>query len=163
MIPPGSDGRLPSYLTGERTPIQIHSPVRHCRFDKPPRAAHLTRRWKVSLVCATAWSSSARLTGADRPGASLAGALEQHLAPDPGGYRTPSGNRNTTEGAARRRPAGRCWRGLAGCHAGCRAVIHTVDTTHPVHSAVERYAAAYPLYRSLYPTLRPVFNAVAAS
>ena len=70
---------------------------------------------------------------------------------------------NTTEGAAFGAAL------LAGVGAGiwpdvptsCKSVIRPVETTQPNPVAVKRYAEAYPIYQSLYPALRPVFNAVA--
>jgi xylulokinase len=46
---------------------------------------------------------------------------------------------------------------------GCLATIRTLDSTSPQHPATEHYEELYPLYKSLYPALKPVFNAVATS
>ena len=71
---------------------------------------------------------------------------------------------NTTEGAAFGAAL------LAGVGAGvwptvqdsCQATIRTQDATRPQSKSVERYAALYPLYQSLYPALKPFFDADAA-
>jgi xylulokinase len=43
---------------------------------------------------------------------------------------------------------------------GCESVIQTTDSTTP-GPASATYEEMYPLYRGLYPALRPSFNAVA--
>jgi xylulokinase len=58
---------------------------------------------------------------------------------------------------------------LAGVGAGtwqtvqqaCDATVTTFNATQPNPTAVKAYQALYPLYRSLYPTLRGTFNAIA--
>jgi xylulokinase len=71
---------------------------------------------------------------------------------------------NTAEGAAFGAAL------LAGVGAGiwatvqesCQATIRTADSTRPQSPAVERYEDLYPLYQSLYPALKPFFDADAA-
>jgi xylulokinase len=43
----------------------------------------------------------------------------------------------------------------------CQATIHVVDRTEPRSAAVVAYNQLYPLYRQLYPALKPTFDAVA--
>jgi xylulokinase len=70
---------------------------------------------------------------------------------------------NTTEGAAFGAAL------LAGVGAGhwksvqesCQTAIHTVESTRPQPAAVRKYAELYPLYKGLYPALKPTFDAVA--
>ena len=70
---------------------------------------------------------------------------------------------NTTEGAAFGAAL------LAGVGKGhwrsvqesCAAAIRTVESTQPQPATVDRYAELYPLYRGLYPALKPTFDAVA--
>ena len=70
---------------------------------------------------------------------------------------------NTTEGAAFGAAL------LAGVGAGhwksvqesCQIAIHTVESTQPHFAAVRMYAELYPLYKALYPALKPTFDAVA--
>ncbi len=70
---------------------------------------------------------------------------------------------NTTEGAAFGAAL------LAGVGAGhwttvqesCQAAIRTVESTQPQPAAVRKYAELYPLYKGLYPALKPTFDAVA--
>jgi xylulokinase len=70
---------------------------------------------------------------------------------------------NTTEGAAFGAAL------LAGVGAGhwksvldsCQTAIQTVDSTQPQPAVVRRYAELYPLYKGLYPALKPTFDAVA--
>jgi xylulokinase len=169
-VPPGSDGLffLP-YLTGERTPHP--DPLARSAFvglTSRHERAHLTRavlegvafglRDSLELIrqAGLGQIDQVRLAGGGAQSRIwrqiLADVMDAELV-----------TVNTTEGAAFGAAL------LAGVGAGfwpnvsasCRAVIRTIETTHPVQSAVERYAAAYPLYRSLYPALRPVFNAVA--
>jgi xylulokinase len=70
---------------------------------------------------------------------------------------------NTTEGGAYGAAL------LAGVGSGawdsvkeaCAATIHIVDRTEPQNEAVAKYDKLYPLYRQLYPALKPTFDAVA--
>jgi sugar (pentulose or hexulose) kinase len=43
----------------------------------------------------------------------------------------------------------------------CQATVHITATTEPQPSGMEAYAAAYPVYRSLYPLLKDSFAAAA--
>jgi xylulokinase len=70
---------------------------------------------------------------------------------------------NTTEGAAFGAAL------LAGVGAGvwssvpqaCRATIRVVSQTEPQIDQMHTYDELYPLYRELYPALKPTFRAVA--
>jgi xylulokinase len=67
---------------------------------------------------------------------------------------------NTTEGAAYGAAL------LAGVGAGswpdvasaCKAAVKITGSTHPDPAQVEAYRKAYPLYRELYPALKPSFD-----
>jgi xylulokinase len=69
---------------------------------------------------------------------------------------------NTTEGAAYGAAL------LAGVGAGawsdvpaaCQAAIHITGSTRPDPAQVEAYRQAYPLYRELYPALKPSFDKI---
>jgi xylulokinase len=69
---------------------------------------------------------------------------------------------NTTEGAAYGAAL------LAGAGAGawsdvpaaCQAAIHITGSTRPDPAHVEAYRQAYPLYRELYPALKPSFDKI---
>jgi xylulokinase len=43
----------------------------------------------------------------------------------------------------------------------CRATINVVSATSPQPAQVKVYNDLYPLYRGLYPALKPTFDAVA--
>ena len=43
----------------------------------------------------------------------------------------------------------------------CNATIQIVDRIGPQHNAVNAYDDLYPLYKQLYPALKPTFDAVA--
>ena len=168
-LPPGSEGLffLP-YLTGERTPHPdplargafVGLTVRH-------RRAHLTRAvlegvafglrdgFRLILEAGLGEIEQVRVSG----GGAKSQIWRQILA-DVLGYELVTVN--TTEGAAYGAAI------LAGVGVGawesvpaaCAATVKVVDATEPQPAQVERYAELYPLYRQLYPALKPTFEAV---
>jgi xylulokinase len=168
-LPPGSDGLffLP-YLTGERTPHPdplargafVGLTVRHSQ-------AHLTRAvlegvafglrdgFELMKEAGLAQVTQVRVTG----GGAKSAVWRQILA-DVLGVELVTVN--TAEGAAYGAAV------LAATGAGafadvpsaCAEIIKVTGRTAP-GPAVAAYAKMYPLYRELYPALRPNFNAVA--
>jgi len=43
----------------------------------------------------------------------------------------------------------------------CQATIRITSQITPNVDAVDRYASAYPIYRELYPSLKPIFDKIA--
>ncbi len=168
-LPAGAEGLffLP-YLTGERTPYPdplargafVGLTVRH-------RRAHLTRAvlegvafglrdgFRLILEAGLGEIEQVRVSG----GGAKSQIWRQILA-DVLGYELVTVN--TTEGAAYGAAI------LAGVGVGawesvpaaCAATVKVVDATEPQPAQVERYAELYPLYRQLYPALKPTFEAV---
>lgn len=168
-VAPGSDGLLfLPYLTGERTPHPdplargafVGLTVRHGQ-------AHLTRavlegvafglRDSMELIKNSGLSAirQVRVSGGGARSALwrqiLADVMDAELV-----------TVNTTEGAAFGAAllAGVGLGAWPDVPAACRAVIHTTASTQPQPIAVESYAKLYPLYRDLYPALKPTFTAV---
>jgi xylulokinase len=46
--------------------------------------------------------------------------------------------------------------------AACRAAVHEVSAKEPEPTSAAFYAHRYPIYRALYPALKPVFASIAA-
>jgi xylulokinase len=169
-IPPGSDGLffLP-YLTGERTPHPdplargafIGLTVRH-------GFAHLTRAvlegvsfglrdgFELMKGAGLKDISQVRVTG----GGARSPLWRQILADV---LQAEMVTVNTTEGAA----YGAALLAAAGSgafpsvEAACDATIQVTGTTSPGKNQ-QFYDEIYPLYRELYPALRPTFNAIAS-
>jgi xylulokinase len=168
-VPPGSEGLLfLPYLTGERTPHPdplargafVGLTVRHSQ-------AHLTRAvlegvafglrdsFELMMAVGLAEVSQVRISGGGARSALwrqiLADVLEVELV-----------TVNTAEGAAYGAAL------LAATGAGvfpdvasaCSATVELTGRTAP-SPASAAYAETYPLYRELYPALRPSFDAVA--
>ncbi len=168
-IPPGSEGlQFLPYLTGERTPHPdplarggwIGLTIRHGR-------GHLTRallegvsfglKDSFTLIKEAGLGEirQVRASGGGTKGALwrqiLASVLETELV-----------TINTTEGAAYGAAL------LAAVGAGhwpnvpsaCAAAIQITGSVYPDDAQVEAYRRSYPLYRSLYPTLRSTFAAM---
>ena len=169
-IPAGSDGLffLP-YLTGERTPHPdplaraafVGLTVRHTRN-------HMSR----AVLEGVAFGLRDSMELIRQAGM---GAIQQ-VRISGGGAKSPLWRQiladvmdaelitvNTTEGAAFGAAL------LAGVGAGhwksvqesCQIAIQTVESTQPHSAAVRMYAELYPLYKALYPALKPTFDAVA--
>jgi xylulokinase len=169
-IPAGSDGLffLP-YLTGERTPHPdplaraafVGLTVRHTRN-------HMSR----AVLEGVAFGLRDSMELIRQAGM---GAIQQ-VRISGGGAKSPLWRQiladvmdaelitvNTTEGAAFGAAL------LAGVGAGhwksvqesCQIAIQTVESTQPHSAAVRVYAELYPLYKALYPALKPTFDAVA--
>ncbi len=170
QVPPGCEGLffLP-YLTGERTPHPdplaraafVGLTVRHSQ-------AHMTRavlegvafglRDNMELIrqAGTGSIHEVRVSGGGAKSPLwrqiLSDVLDSELV-----------TVNTTEGAAFGAAL------LAGVGAGawgsvaesCQATIHATSRTTPDPGAVERYEAAYRLFRELYPALKPAFDRIA--
>lgn len=171
-VPAGSEGLffLP-YLTGERTPHPdplaraafVGLTLRHGR-------AHMTRA--VLEGVAYGLRDSLELI----KHASTGGGEIQQVRVAGGGARSALWRQiladvmnvemvtiNTTEGAAFGAALLACvgagvWPTVADA---CHAVVRTLSVTAPQPAAAALYAQAYPLYRDLYPALRPTFTAVA--
>jgi xylulokinase len=168
-VPPGSEGLLfLPYLTGERTPHPdplargafVGLTVRHTQ-------AHLTRAvlegvafglrdsFELMKSAGLAEVRQVRISGGGARSALwrqiLADVLNAELV-----------TVNTTEGAA----YGAALLAATGAgiypdvDAACAATIRLTGSTAPGAASVA-YAEVYPLYRELYPALRPSFNAVA--
>jgi len=168
-IPAGSEGlQFLPYLSGERTPhpdplargAWIGLTLRHGR-------GHMTRallegvsfglKDSFTLIQQAGLGEirQVRASGGGTKGALwrqiLASVLEAELV-----------TVNTTEGAAFGAAL------LAGVGAGawssvpaaCTAVVRITGSTHPDPAQVEAYHKAYPLYRELYPALKPSFNKI---
>jgi xylulokinase len=169
-IAAGAEGLLfLPYLTGERTPYPdplaragfVGLTLRHSR-------PHMTRavlegvafglRDSMELVKASGLSSidQIRISG----GGAKSALWRQILADVMGNELVTV---NTTEGAAYGAAL------LAGVGAGvwgtvpeaCGATIRVVSRTGPQTDHVSAYGELYPLYRELYPALKPTFRAVA--
>jgi xylulokinase len=168
-VPPGSEGLfyLP-YLTGERTPYPdplargafVGLTVRHGR-------PHMTRavlegvayglRDSFELIKA---AGGARVEQVRASGGGAKSPLWRQILADVFGAELVTVN--TTEGAAFGAAL------LAGVGAGvwpdvdaaCRRTIHVTGATRPEPAAVAVYDRRYPVYRSLYPALKPTFEAV---
>jgi len=59
--------------------------------------------------------------------------------------------------------AQRCWRGVGAgkwtdVSAACTAAVKITGSTLPDSAQMETYRKAYPLYRELYPSLKPIFG-----
>jgi xylulokinase len=70
---------------------------------------------------------------------------------------------NTTEGAAFGAAllagvGARHWKTV---QESCQTAIHIIESTQPQPTDVRKYAELYPLYKALYPALKPTFDAVA--
>jgi xylulokinase len=169
-VPPGAEGLLfLPYLTGERTPYPdplaragfVGLTLRHSR-------KHLTRA--VLEGVAFGLRDSMELI----KGAGL-GQIKQ-IRVSGGGAKSQLWRQiladvmnselvtvNTTEGGAYGAAL------LAGVGIGnwtsvseaCTATIHTVESTEPRQNIVDIYDAIYPIYRQLYPALKPTFDAAA--
>lgn len=166
-VPAGSEGlQFLPYLSGERTPYPdplargafIGLTLRHSR-------GHMTRAVLEGVAFGLKDSftliqnaglgkiEQVRGSGGGTKGALwrqiLASVLEAELV-----------TVNTTEGAAYGAAL------LAGVGAGawsdvpaaCKAAIHITGSTRPDVAQVEAYRKAYPLYRELYPALKPSFD-----
>ncbi len=170
-IPPGAEGLLfLPYLTGERTPYP--DPLaRACFVGLTLRHGlpHMTRavlegvafglRDSMELIKQAGLGEirQIRLSGGGARSPLwrqiLADVLNQELV-----------TVNTTEGAAFGAAL------LAGVGAGvwpsvpeaCRQVVQIVDRVVPQADQVAAYEGLYPLYRQLYPALKPTFDAIGA-
>jgi xylulokinase len=168
-IPPGAEGLLfAPYLTGERTPYP--DPLARAGFvgltlrhDKP----HMTRavlegvafglRDSMELVKEAGLGDikQIRLSGGGAKSPLwrqiLADVMDQELV-----------TVNTTEGAAFGAAvlAGVGAGGWAGVPEACQALVKVVDRVTPQPDQVAAYEALYPLYRGLYPALKPTFEAL---
>ena len=169
-VPAGSEGlQFLPYLSGERTPYPdplargafVGLTLRHGR-------AHLTRallegvsfglKDSFTLIQQAGLGGirQVRASGGGTKGALwrqiLASVLEAELV-----------TVNTAEGAAFGAAL------LAGVGAGawpdvpsaCAAAVHTTGSTLPDPAQVQAYRLAYPLYRELYPALKPGFDRLA--
>jgi xylulokinase len=169
-VPPGAEGLffLP-YLTGERTPYP--DPLARAAFvGLTTRHAmpHMTR----AVLEGVAFGLRDSLELMRQSGL---GSIDQ-VRVSGGGARSPLWRQiladvlavelatvNTTEGAAYGAAL------LAGVGAGvwpdvlgaCQATIRTLQSTTPDPESSQAYARLYPLYRDLYPALKPTFDAVA--
>ncbi len=168
-LPAGAEGLffLP-YLTGERTPHPdplargafVGLTVRH-------RRAHMTRAVLEGVAFGLRDGfrliAEAGLGEIEQVRVSGGGAKSQiwrQILADVLGHELVTVN--TTEGAAYGAAI------LAGVGVGawesvpaaCAATVKVVDATEPQPAQVERYAELYPLYRQLYPALKPTFEAV---
>jgi xylulokinase len=168
-IEPGSDGLLfLPYLTGERTPHPdplargafVGLTVRHTR-------PHLTRAVLEGVALGLRDSFElmkqaglADITQVRVTGGGAKSALWRQILADVLGVELVTVN--TTEGAAYGAAV------LAATGAGtfpdvvsaCETIIQITGSTPP-GPAVVAYEGLYPLYRALYPALRPSFNAIA--
>lgn len=168
-VPPGSEGLLYlPYLTGERTPYPdplargafVGLTVRHT-------LAHMTRavlegvafglRDSFELMKAV---GLAEITQVRASGGGARSPLWRQILADVLGVELVTVN--TTEGAA----YGAALLAATGAGvfpdvpAACAAVVTVTGRTEP-GPASRFYEEMYPLYRALYPALRPTFNAVA--
>ncbi len=168
-VPPGSEGLLYlPYLTGERTPYPdplargafVGLTVRHTQ-------AHMTRavlegvafglRDSFELMKAV---GLAEITQVRASGGGARSPLWRQILADVLGVELVTVN--TTEGAA----YGAALLAATGAGvfpdvpAACTAVVTVTGRTEP-GPASRFYEEMYPLYRALYPALRPTFNAVA--
>lgn len=170
-VPAGSEGlQFLPYLSGERTPYPdplargawVGLTLRHSR-------GHLTRAllegvsfglkdsFRLIQQAGLGEIRQVRASGGGTKGALwrhiLASVLEAELV-----------TVNTTEGAAYGAAL------LAGVGAGmwpdvasaCRTTIEITGSTNPDPAQVEAYRKAYPLYRELYPALKPGFDKLGA-
>jgi xylulokinase len=170
-VPAGSEGlQFLPYLSGERTPhpdplargAWVGLTLRHSR-------GHLTRALlegvsfglkDIFKLVEQAGSSQIRQVRASGGGTKgmlwrqiLASVLETELV-----------TVNTSEGAALGAAL------LAGVGAGawgsvpeaCAATINITGSTLPDTAQVEAYRQAYPIYREVYPALKPIFDQVAS-
>ncbi len=168
-IPPGAEGLLfLPYLTGERTPYP--DPLARAGFvglTLRHGQAHMTRavlegvafglRDSMELIKEAGLGEigQIRLSG----GGARSDLWRQILA-DVLGHELVTVN--TTEGAAFGAAV------LAGVGAGawesvpaaCRAIVKVVDRIAPQPSHVSAYDELYPLYRGLYPALKPTFDEI---
>jgi xylulokinase len=168
-VPAGAEGLffLP-YLSGERTPHPdplaraglIGLTLRHSR-------AHITRavlegvafglRDSLELVLSAGLGQIGQVRVS---GGGARSALWRQILSDV--LKCELATVNATEGAAYGAAL------LAGVGAGgwssvpeaCAAAVRVVDVTTPRADAVSHYEQLYPLYRGLYPALRPTFAAV---
>lgn len=169
-IPPGSEGLffLP-YLTGERTPYPdplaragfVGLTIRHHR-------AHMTRavlegvafgmKDVMELIRQTGLVHIQQVRFSGGGAKSL---LWRQMFADV--LNTELFTVNTTEGAAFGAAL------MAGTGIGiweniqeaCQATIRITSQITPNVDAVDRYASAYPIYRELYPSLKPIFDKIA--
>jgi xylulokinase len=170
-VPAGSEGlQFLPYLSGERTPHPdplargafVGMTLRHSR-------AHMTRAvlegvsfglkdsFRLIQNAGLGEIRQVRASGGGTKGALwrqiMASVLDVELV-----------TVNTTEGAAYGAAL------LAGVGAGawkdvpsaCQVCIKITGRTQPIPSQVEAYRKAYPLYRGLYPALKPSFNKMGA-
>ncbi|MBN1867590.1 xylulokinase [Candidatus Sumerlaeota bacterium] len=169
-IPAGAEGLLfLPYLTGERTPYPdpfaragfVGLTVRHTR-------AHMTRS-VLEGVAFGLRDSMELMRGAGLEairqvrvsGGGARSALWRQILADVMGCDLVTVN--TTEGAAYGAAL------LAGVGAGhwasvgeaCDATVHVMDRTEPSSPPVSAYEAMYAQYRTLYPALKPTFDALA--
>jgi xylulokinase len=171
-IPPGSEGLLfLPYLSGERTPYPdplargafVGLTVRHTQ-------PHFTRavlegvafglRDSMELIreAGLGHINQVRVSGGGARSALWRQILADVMAVE-------LVTVNTTEGAAFGAAL------LAGVGFGiwtnveesCEATIRILDAISPQEKAVEQYRHLYSIYRSLYPALKPVFNAISTT
>lgn len=167
QVPPGCEGLffLP-YLTGERTP--------HC--DPNARGAFIgltVRHSKAHLIRATLEGVAYGLLDSFELMRSLGLVVEQVYISG-GGARSTLWRQiladvfnaeiimlNVTEGAAYGAAllAGVGVGVYVSVQAACQALLYPTNRTQP-GAAAEMYAASYPLYRNLYPALKPIFESV---
>ncbi len=168
-VAPGSEGLLfLPYLTGERTPYPdplargafVGLTVRHTR-------AHLTRAvlegvalglrdsFELMKAAGLAGISQVRVTGGGARSALwrqiLADVLDAELV-------TVGGGEGAAYGAALLAATG--LGAFPDVQAACAATVRLTSSTRP-GPAGAAYREIYPLYRGLYPALRPTFNAAA--
>ncbi len=170
-IPPGAEGLLfLPYLTGERTPYP--DPLaRACFVGLTLRHGlpHMTRavlegvafglRDSMELIKQAGLGEirQIRLSGGGARSPLwrqiLADVLNQELV-----------TVNTTEGAAFGAAllAGVGFGVWPGVPEACRQVVQIVDRVVPQADEVAAYEGLYPLYRQLYPALKPTFDAIGA-
>ncbi|MGC9523450.1 MAG: xylulokinase [Anaerolineae bacterium] len=168
-IPPGAEGLLfLPYLTGERTPYP--DPLARAGFvglTLRHEQAHMTRavlegvafglRDSMELVKQAGLGEIGQIR---LSGGGARSALWRQILADVLGHELVTVN--TTEGAAFGAAV------LAGVGAGawesvpgaCRAIVKVVDRVEPQPSQVAAYEALYPLYRGLYPALKPTFDEI---
>jgi xylulokinase len=169
-IVPGAEGLLfLPYLTGERTPYP--DPLARAGFvglTLRHTQAHLTRAVLEGVAFGLRDSmeliKGAGLGQIDQirvSGGGAKSALWRQILADV--MNSELVTVNTTEGGAYGAAllAGVGFGAWDSVPAACTATVHVVDRTTPRRNAVAAYEDLYPLYRQLYPALKPTFDAIA--
>ena len=169
LVPPGSEGLiyLP-YLSGERTPYPDPN-ARGAFFGLTVR--HTKRHMVRAVLEGVAYSLrdsielfrslNVPITQVRATGGGARSRVWRQILADVFGTELVTVNVTDSSAYGAALLAGVGARVYASVPEACAQTVKIVDTVQPVSANLRTYDTYYPIYRSLYPTLKPAFDAVA--